>query len=194
LSKTWSYVLVAIFAMIPTYEARYAIPTGITLWDTAVVPTYIIATLIGFLPSPFIILTIEKLLALCMNSKIKVLKSFGTWLNNKIERAKGKIDKVDQEKKIAELELSGSRRDHLKAKRLKHQMKSEGGRFGIWSFIALMLFVAIPLPGTGVWTGSMAAGMLKLRLRQALPPIFIGNIIAGLITTLITIGLIPALF
>jgi uncharacterized membrane protein len=180
--------------MIPMFEARYAIPTGIGVWGTAVIPTYIIATLVGFLPSPFIILLIEKLIAYLCTSKIQFFNKFGNWLIAKGEKAKHKINKVDQTEKIKQLESSEKHRDHLKAKRLKKQMAHEDGSFGLWSFIALMIFVSIPLPGTGVWTGALAAGMLNMKLKEALPPIFIGNIIAGLITTLIAVGIVPQLF
>lgn len=59
-----------------------------------------------------------------------------------------------------------------------------------WIFLGLMLFVAIPLPGTGAWTASMIAGLLKLPLRKAFIPIAIGVIIASVIVTLVTYGVI----
>ncbi|MEG1883934.1 MAG: small multi-drug export protein, partial [Clostridia bacterium] len=49
------------------------------------------------------------------------------------------------------------------------------------ALLGLFVFVAIPLPTTGVWTGSMIAGMLNLRLKSALPMIILGNAVAGLI-------------
>lgn len=55
-------------------------------------------------------------------------------------------------------------------------------KYRVW---ALLLFVAIPLPMTGVWTGSMIAGFFDIRLRAALPVIFIGNCIAGVLVWLI---------
>jgi len=51
-------------------------------------------------------------------------------------------------------------------------------KYGFWG---LMIFVGIPLPGTGAWTGSLVAALLDLRIRIALPAIFLGNIIAGTI-------------
>ena len=52
-------------------------------------------------------------------------------------------------------------------------------------FIGLMLFVAVPLPGTGAWTASMIAGLMKLPLKKALPPIVLGVVIAaGIVTVL----------
>ncbi len=57
----------------------------------------------------------------------------------------------------------------------------------------LFIFVAIPLPGTGVWTGSLAAALLNIRLLHALPAIFLGNAVAGFIITLISYGIIGAI-
>ena len=52
----------------------------------------------------------------------------------------------------------------------------------------LLLFVAIPLPGTGAWTGSLIAALMDLRLKNAVPVIFVGVVIAGLIMTALTYG------
>ena len=51
------------------------------------------------------------------------------------------------------------------------------------SFWALALFVGIPLPGTGAWTGAGIAAILNMRLRFAFPAIAIGVVIAGLVMT-----------
>ena len=53
--------------------------------------------------------------------------------------------------------------------------------------IGLILFVAIPLPITGAWTGSLAAVLFGLKFKHAILSIFIGILIAGLIVTCITI-------
>ena len=45
--------------------------------------------------------------------------------------------------------------------------------------LGLLVFVAIPLPGTGAWSGAMVAGILNMRLKDALPVIFAGVVIAG---------------
>ena len=58
---------------------------------------------------------------------------------------------------------------------------AKGERARRFGFIGLILLVAIPLPGTGVWTGSLAAVLLNLRFKLAFPAILIGNIIAGLL-------------
>ncbi len=57
-----------------------------------------------------------------------------------------------------------------------------------YSLIGLCILVAIPLPGTGAWTGAMLAGLLNIRLRQALPTIALGVVIAGLIVCGVSYG------
>ena len=53
--------------------------------------------------------------------------------------------------------------------------------------IGLMLFVAIPLPVTGAWTGSIVAVLLRLKFRHALLSIFAGILIAGVIVTFLSL-------
>lgn len=55
---------------------------------------------------------------------------------------------------------------------------------------ALCIFVAIPFPTTGAWTGSMIAGLLDMRARYALPAIFVGIMVSGLIMTLLMTGIL----
>jgi len=50
-----------------------------------------------------------------------------------------------------------------------------------YSIIGLIIFVGVPLPGTGVWTGSLAAILFNMQFKYAFPAIAIGNIIAGTI-------------
>lgn len=56
-------------------------------------------------------------------------------------------------------------------------------KYGAWLF--LFVLVAIPLPTTGVWTGSMVAGLFDIRMRIALPIIFVANCVAGVLVWLI---------
>lgn len=59
-----------------------------------------------------------------------------------------------------------------------------------YRLLGLTVLVAIPLPGTGAWTGALVASVLDIRLREAVPSIFLGVIIAGLIITGVTIGVV----
>ena len=65
------------------------------------------------------------------------------------------------------------------------KLKATAGR-GL--FIALLLFVGIPLPGTGAWTGALVAALMEMRLKRALPAIYAGVLIAGLLVTLALTG------
>ena len=56
--------------------------------------------------------------------------------------------------------------------------------------LGLLIFVAIPLPGTGAWTGALIAALLDMRLKSAVPSIFLGVCIAATIMTLLTFGVI----
>lgn len=54
--------------------------------------------------------------------------------------------------------------------------------------LGLLIFVAIPLPGTGAWTGALVAAMMEMRLKRAFPAIVIGVVIAGVIVSVVTYG------
>lgn len=57
-----------------------------------------------------------------------------------------------------------------------------------YEFWGLMILVAIPLPGTGAWTGALVAAMLDMQLKRAFPAILVGVVVAGLIVTVATYG------
>ncbi len=57
-----------------------------------------------------------------------------------------------------------------------------------YQFWGLMIFVAIPLPGTGAWTGALIAAMLDMQLKRAFPSIAMGVLTAACIVTILTYG------
>lgn len=59
-----------------------------------------------------------------------------------------------------------------------------------WGNLALILFVAIPLPVTGAWTGSLAAWLFGIKKKEAIPLIFIGVLIAGVIVSALSLGVL----
>ena len=58
-----------------------------------------------------------------------------------------------------------------------------------YKYLGLMIFVAIPLPGTGAWTGALAAAFLDMPLRKAIPSIFAGVLVAGVAISILTFGI-----
>jgi len=63
-------------------------------------------------------------------------------------------------------------------------------KYEIWG---LFLFVAIPLPGTGAWSGALIAALLDIRMKYALPAIVLGVLIAGVLMTLGSYGFVSFL-
>ena len=86
------------------------------------------------------------------------------WMRRKSPRLNGLVDKLE-------------RKAHLK-----------GEKVSKYKYIGLWLFVAIPLPGTGAWTGALAAAFLDMPLRKALPSIFAGVLVAGVAISILTFG------
>ena len=61
-----------------------------------------------------------------------------------------------------------------------------------WGFWGLVLFVAIPMPVTGAWTGTAAATLFEIRTRKAFLAILIGVAIAGIVVSLVVNGVVQA--
>ena len=72
--------------------------------------------------------------------------------------------------------------------RLEARAQSKMATVQKFETLGLCLFVAIPLPGTGAWTGAFIAALLDMRIRRAFPIIMLGVLIAGVIMTLISYG------
>ncbi len=62
------------------------------------------------------------------------------------------------------------------------------GKYKKWGKLALIIFVAIPLPITGAWTGSVAAWLFNFKYWESIGLIFLGVCISGIIVTLISLG------
>ena len=61
-------------------------------------------------------------------------------------------------------------------------------------YVALFLFVAVPIPGTGAWTGTLAASILDLDFKKSMLAVIAGVITAGLIMLLVSLGVFRVLF
>lgn len=73
--------------------------------------------------------------------------------------------------------------DKLEAKAEKNKEKVL--RYAFWG---LVIFVAIPLPGTGAWTGALVAAMLDMPLKKAFPSVVLGVLVAGFIVAFVSYG------
>ena len=70
--------------------------------------------------------------------------------------------------------------------KLETKAHLKGRTVSKYQYIGLWLFVAIPLPGTGAWTGSLVAAFLNMRLGKALPAVVLGVVTAACIMTALT--------
>ena len=68
--------------------------------------------------------------------------------------------------------------------------KGQIEKFGFWG---LVLFVGIPLPGTGAWTGSLLAALLGMKFKKAFPAVLLGIALASVIMSIVSYGLLGAL-
>ncbi len=70
--------------------------------------------------------------------------------------------------------------------------KAEGKKEKVtrYKIFGLCIFVAIPLPGTGAWTGALIAAFLDMDVKQAFPSIAVGVLIAAFLVTAITFGVV----
>lgn len=77
----------------------------------------------------------------------------------------------------------------VKGKRGGEKLQSKAGR-GL--FVALFLFVGLPLPGTGAWTGTLAASCLGMSFRETVLAVIAGVLCAGLIMMALSLGVVTA--
>ena len=72
---------------------------------------------------------------------------------------------------------------------LERKAHLKGRRVNKYKYLGLALFVAIPLPVTGAWTGSLAAAFLDMPLRRAIPSVIAGVVTAGMAISILTYGI-----
>jgi uncharacterized membrane protein len=72
-------------------------------------------------------------------------------------------------------------------------LNNHGHKIQKYGTLGLIILVAIPLPGTGVWSGSLIAALLDVRFKWAFPAILIGNFIAAILIVLLSNGVVAVL-
>ncbi len=79
----------------------------------------------------------------------------------------------------------------VKGERAGQKLVKTTGRGGL--FVALLLFVGIPLPGTGAWTGTMGASFLNMGFKSTVVSVSLGVILAGIIMAVVSTGVFAVL-
>lgn len=159
-------IYVFLISMLPVVELRGGIPVamglGLPFWLS-----YLVCVLGNMLPVPFIIVFSKSIFAwfarqrdVETDSRSLIVKLWYKFINL-----------------IGKILFKVNKRADEKAKTI-----------GTYELFGLFLFVAIPLPGTGAWTGSFIAAVLRLRLVKSFCAILAGVLASGLIMGLISHG------
>ena len=162
-------LLIAFLSMVPTFEGRYAVVAAIGT-GMPVLPAFLLAFVCSSIPVPLILLLLRPILDWFYTLPIKPVRKFAAWLENRAEKKRAGMN---ADKKSG---LMGKLSNHLSAETLE--------------LVALYVFVALPLPGTGGWTGSLIATLFNMPKLKSFIAIVLGNATACLITTLMTTGVL----
>lgn len=142
-------IIVFIISLMPILELRGGLIAA-ALLDLNPVESYIISIIGNILPVPFILWFINSILN--WMRKGKKLSKIANWLDKKVEKHKGQIEK-----------------------------------FGFWG---LVLFVGIPLPGTGAWTGCLIASVLNMDRKKSFLAALLGIVMASIIMMVLSFGIL----
>ena len=142
-------ILVFIISLLPILELRGGLIAA-ALLGLDPIPSYIISIIGNLLPIPFILLLINKVLDWMRKSKH--FSKIANWLDSKVEKHKGQIEK--------------------------------------YGYLGIVLFVGIPLPGTGAWTGSLIASVLEMDKKKTFLAVLLGVFLASIIMMVLSFGIL----
>ena len=142
-------ILVFIISLMPILELRGGLIAA-ALLNLSPLKSYIICIIGNILPVPLILLLINKILSWMRNSKY--FNKIANWLDKKVEKHKGQIEK--------------------------------------YGYLGIILFVGIPLPGTGAWTGSLIASALEMDRKKTFIAVCAGVIMASIIMMILSFGIL----
>ena len=170
------YIVVFFVSMVPFIELRGAVPIGLSSWlgdPLPIIPLYAICIIANMLPVPVIFFFARKVLI--WGKDKKYIGKFFTWCYEKGEKCGQKLlhKAKEKQKKGTDGKDTESVRD-------------------FFVYFALFLFVGIPLPGTGAWTGTLAASFLDLDFKKSIAAVMAGVVCAGIIMGLASAGIFGA--
>ena len=89
--------------------------------------------------------------------------------------------------------LKGTKTFRPMVEKLESRAMGKSEQIEKYQFLGLVLFVGIPLPGTGAWTGSLIASLLGMKFKKAFPAVLLGIVMATVIMSIVSYGLLGAL-
>jgi uncharacterized membrane protein len=178
LAKLPSELYVFLISMLPFIELRGAIPVGAAL-GMPFYTNFPIAIIGNMLPVPLILLLMPKILDFL--GRFKFFRPIVDWLRRTADKHSKKVIKDEVVKTDEAVESAENKVE---------------GRVSLMTpaiFVALMLFVALPIPGTGAWSGSLVAALFSLSKRYSFLAVFLGVLICGVIMSLASYGVLEFL-
>lgn len=162
-------LIVFLISILPIVELRGAIPVGALVFGLPFYTNYLLSIVGNLLPIPFILIFIPKILNFL--ERFKLFRPMVEWLKKKADKHSSRV--------------LGEQGDNAldTACATKRKMSKS-------IFAALLLFVAIPLPGTGAWTGSLVASLFYLPKWQSMFAITLGVLLSGVIMSLASYGVL----
>ena len=168
------YLICFLVSMVPIVELRGAIPVSQGL-GLPIIPSYIVCILANMVPVPllqsYIICVIGNMLP------VPVIYLF----------ARRVLEWGADKKYIGKFFTFCIEKGHKGGEKLKQKA-------GNGLFIALLLFVGIPIPGTGAWTGTLAASFLDMGFKKSVIAVLGGVLLAGIIMGIASAGVFTAIF
>lgn len=185
---------VFLIAMLPIIELRGAVPAGALLGNNIFLNAF--AAILGnLLPIPFILLFIPKILDLM--ERVRFLAPIVRWVRRKADKHKGKILKdtapteaVAGAPAAEPLEMTATEATDAEVAATEPAKARRGAAAAFWG---LMLFVLIPLPGTGAWTGSLIAALFDMPMKRSLLAVALGVLGCAVIMSLASYGVVSFL-
>jgi uncharacterized membrane protein len=162
---TREIITTVLLSMVPTFEGRYAVTVALGMGMPPVF-SYLLALICSSIPVPFILLLLRPVLDWFYTLPIKPVQRFAAWLERHAARKRASMNEKNQ-------------------KGIRGKLSADAAEL-----LALYIFVALPLPGTGVWTGSAIATLFEMPRGKAALVILLGNMTACLITTLAATGVL----
>ena len=162
---TREIITTALLSMVPTFEGRYAVTVALGMGMPPVF-SYLLALICSSIPVPFILILLRPVLDWFYTLPIKPVQKFAAWLERHAAKKREAMNEKNQ-------------------KGLRGQLAADTAEL-----IALYIFVALPLPGTGCWTGSAIATLFEMPRLKAAVVITLGNITACAIMLAAAMGVI----
>ena len=175
--------------MVPVVELRGAIPYA-AYHELPFGWAYALSVIGNLLPVPFILWFVPALFRFMRRHHILV--GLVDWLERKAQKGAKKMNRrkaADPADETAGTGIAPAETPETEADCAAPKEKA----IGTLAFLGLFLFVAIPLPGTGAWTGSLVAALFGMKKSRALPAVILGVLTAGVIMTLASYGIVEAL-